>query len=273
MNKESIKNFFRKISHFNVVLIPTNPYISTKSYKITPLRVFLIVLFYSMFVFFAGFYLITFLNINTLLLPESFIASKNKEEIKILNEKIIYLAKEVEKLQIVNNKLKNIFNKQDSLYQNQNFNDTLRKKGQGNILHIVISLINKFLISIQQEIIFIKPVEGILSNKFNPEKGHFGVDFSNKENTPIFASANGYVGFAGFTPEYGYEIILIHESDFITKYKHCAVLLKKAGDKVKQGELIALVGNTGLKSHGNHLHFEIWLKGKPVNPEKFLLNF
>lgn len=273
MDKSTIKKFFNKISHFNVVLIPTNPNISPKSYKISSLKIILLVFLYSLIMFLAGFYIITILNLNTLLLPESYIAAKNKKEIRILNEKILYLAKEVEKLQINNKKLKNIFEKQDSLNRIQRDNDTVKKQVQGNIFYIFNALIEKFLSKNLQEIIFRKPIEGILSNKFNPSKGHFGIDFSVKENTPIFASANGYVSFAGFTPEYGNEIIIVHQSDFITKYKHCAVLLKKAGDIVKQGEIIALSGNTGLKSHGSHLHFEIWQKGKPVNPENYLVNF
>ncbi len=273
MSKSSLKNFFRKISHFNLVLIPTDPYISTKSYRISALRIFFIVFVYSLILFLSGFYGITLLKLDSVFLPESYYQSRKNEEIKKLNEKIIYLAREVEKLQINNNKLRNIFNKQDSINQNSNKNDSLKKNIRGNILYVIKDFIKKFFLKSQDEIIFKRPVEGILSNKFNPTQGHFGIDFSAKENTPIFASANGYVSFAGFTPKYGNEIIIVHQSNFLTKYKHCSVLIKKAGDRVKQGELIALVGNTGLKSHGNHLHFEIWLNGKPVNPENYLLNF
>jgi murein DD-endopeptidase MepM/ murein hydrolase activator NlpD len=273
MNKSSLKNFFRKISHFNLVLIPTDPYISTKSYKISSVRILVLVIIYSLILSVSGFYVITFLKLNSVFLPESYYQSERNEEIKKLNEKIIFLADEIEKLQINNNKLKNIFNKQDSISQKVNEKDSLKKKIQGNIFFIVRDFIDKFFSRIQNEIIFLKPVEGILSNKFNPSQGHFGLDFSAKENTPIFASANGYISFAGFTPEYGNEIIIVHKSDFITKYKHCSILIKKAGDRVKQGELIALVGNTGMKSHGSHLHFEIWQNGKPVNPENYLLNF
>jgi len=273
MKNSSLKNFFRRISHFNLVLIPTDPYISTKSYKISSLRVISIVLIYSIVLFLAGFYVITFMNLNKLLIPESYYQATQNEEIRKLNEKIIYLANEVEKLQITNIKLKNIFNKQDSLNRQSNSNDSLKKRVQGNIFLVVSDLINKFFTSGQVEIIFKKPVEGIISNKFNPAQGHFGIDFSAKENTPIFAAANGFISFAGFTPEYGNEIIIVHQSNFITKYKHCSVLIKKAGERIKQGELIALVGNTGIKSHGSHLHFEIWKNGKPVNPENYLLNF
>ncbi len=273
MSNSLFKNLFRKIRHFNLVLIPTDPYISTKSYKISSIRILVLVIIYSLVMFISGFYTITFLRLSSIFLPESYYESERSEEIKKLNEKIIFLANEVEKLQINNNKLRNIFNKQDSINQRSNEKDSLKKKIKGDIFFIIRDFLNKFFYKIQNEIIFLKPVEGILSNKFDPSKGHFGVDFSAKENTPIFASANGYISFAGFTPEYGNEIIIVHQSDFITKYKHCSILIKKAGDRVQQGELIALVGNTGMKSHGSHLHFEIWKNGKPVNPENYLLNF
>ncbi len=273
MSKSYIKNFLRKISHFNVVLVPTEPYISTKSYKISSFKIIAFVLIYSIIISLVVFYAINFLKLNSVFLPESYYHSERDDEIKKLNEKIIFLAKEVEKLQVSNNKLRNIFNKQDSINQKSNTKDSLKKKIQGNIYSVIREFIDKFLVRLQNEPIFRKPVEGILSNKFNPAQGHFGVDFSAKENTPIFASANGYISFAGFTPEYGNEIIIVHQSDFVTKYKHCSVLVKKIGESVKQGELIALVGNTGMKSHGSHLHFEIWRNGKPVNPENYLLNF
>jgi murein DD-endopeptidase MepM/ murein hydrolase activator NlpD len=216
--------------------------------------------------------MITFLDLHTFFLPESYYLSKNEEEMRKLNEKIIYLANEVEKLQIVNIKLKSIFEKQDSLNQLKINKDTVSKQKQGNILLAFYMLLDK-LRNYQQQIIFIKPVDGVISNVFNAAKGHFGIDISAKENTPIYAAANGYISFAGYTPEYGNEIIIIHQNDFITKYKHCAVLVKSTGERVIQGELIALVGNTGMKSKGSHLHFEIWYKGKPVNPENYLLNF
>jgi murein DD-endopeptidase MepM/ murein hydrolase activator NlpD len=224
--------------------------------------------------FLLGFYLITLLNLETVLLPESMHSSvKNREEIKKLNEKIIYLAYELEKLQLTNNKLKSIFEKQDSLNKVKPLIDTLRKKTQGNIFYVIIELFRKYFLKDQEKPLFIKPTEGIISNKFDPSLGHLGIDISAKVDSPIFASSNGYVSFAGYTPEYGNEIILVHSNNFITKYKHCSVLIKKIGDKVLQGELIALVGNTGIKSHGNHLHFEIWHNGKVVNPESYLHNF
>ena len=94
-----------------------------------------------------------------------------------------------------------------------------------------------------------------------------------KENSPVFASAGGYIVFADYTPNYGYSIIINHQENYVTKYLHCSTLLKKNGDIVRQGELIALSGNSGSESTGPHLHFEIWKDGKPINPSEVLIKF
>ena len=72
-----------------------------------------------------------------------------------------------------------------------------------------------------------------------------GIDFVAKVGTPVYATASGYVIFAGYTVRDGYMIILSHPGGYISVYKHCSVLLKKARDVVLEGETIALSGNTG----------------------------
>ena len=68
-----------------------------------------------------------------------------------------------------------------------------------------------------------------------------------------------------------YLIGVQHNQDLISIYKHCGSLLKKEGERVKGGEAIALVGNSGTLSTGPHLHFELWYKGHPINPEKYIV--
>ena len=94
-----------------------------------------------------------------------------------------------------------------------------------------------------------------------------------KENNPIFASASGYVVFADYTTNFGYTIIINHSENYLTKYLHCSSLLKMDGDFVRQGEMIALSGNSGTESTGPHLHFEIWKDGKPIDPSKVIIKF
>ena len=90
-------------------------------------------------------------------------------------------------------------------------------------------------------------------------------------NESVLATMDGTVFLSTYTAETGYLIGVQHNQDFVSIYKHCGSLLKKEGDRVKGGEAIALVGNSGTLSTGPHLHFELWYKGHPVNPEKYIV--
>ena len=117
---------------------------------------------------------------------------------------------------------------------------------------------------------FFTPLQGIITNKFKSTPGHFAVDIVSKPNEAIKSALSGTVILATWTVETGYIIEVQHDNDLITVYKHNSVLLKKAGDKVKAGDAIAIIGNSGEQSTGPHLHFELWHKGYPVNPEQFI---
>ena len=100
---------------------------------------------------------------------------------------------------------------------------------------------------------------------------HKAYDISAASGTPILATADGVVTFAGKKGLLGNCIIINHGHGMVTRYGHCSKLLKKRGDKVDRWESIALVGNTG-RSTGPHVHYEVHLNGIPVNPEKYILN-
>lgn len=114
------------------------------------------------------------------------------------------------------------------------------------------------------------PVKGTISQEFDRLNGHFAIDIVAKENEPVKATANGTVIFAEWTVETGNVIIIEHSFGIISVYKHNAMLLKKQGDLVKAGEVIAKLGNTGELSTGAHLHFELWSEGNPMNPAEFI---
>jgi murein DD-endopeptidase MepM/ murein hydrolase activator NlpD len=120
------------------------------------------------------------------------------------------------------------------------------------------------------DVYFYKPVNGVVSSNFNLQEKHFGIDIAAKSKEPVLATMKGIVIYAGFDPNYGYVIQLQHSNGFVSIYKHNAILLKKAGDEVRSGEAIALVGSTGSLSTGDHLHFELWNKGKPVDPGAYI---
>lgn len=118
--------------------------------------------------------------------------------------------------------------------------------------------------------IFYSPVKGTVSKSFNPKKGHLGVDVVTAADEAIKSCLNGTVIFAGWSPDDGNMVIVQHAENLISIYKHCSVLLKTTGDPVREGDPIGIVGNTGETSTGPHLHFELWQRGNPLNPQEFI---
>lgn len=121
-----------------------------------------------------------------------------------------------------------------------------------------------------ERLFFSPPVSGEISAGFMPDQEHYGVDVLAPKNTAIKAVMDGYVFLSDWTLETGNTIGIQHSSNLITFYKHNSVLLKKVGSMVKAGEAVAVIGNTGTMSNGPHLHFELWYKGKPIDPIEYI---
>ncbi len=125
----------------------------------------------------------------------------------------------------------------------------------------------------------IRPTDGWLSSGFgyriSPFTGlrefHKGFDIAGHKGTKIVATADGIVTFVGRNGSYGKMIKIDHGHGMITRYGHIQKTLKKRGEAVKRGDVIALMGNTG-RSTGPHVHYEVLLNGLPVNPKKYILN-
>jgi murein DD-endopeptidase MepM/ murein hydrolase activator NlpD len=125
----------------------------------------------------------------------------------------------------------------------------------------------------------IRPTKGWRTSKFgyriSPFTGrrefHKGLDIANQKGTEIIAPANGVVKFVGKKGFMGDLLVIDHGHGLITRYGHLGKTLKKRGEKVERGDLVAVMGNTG-RSTGPHLHYEVQLNGVPVNPEKYILN-
>jgi murein DD-endopeptidase MepM/ murein hydrolase activator NlpD len=119
---------------------------------------------------------------------------------------------------------------------------------------------------------FFPPVKGIVSGKFDIRTKHFGTDIVTKPRSSVAAALDGTVIFTGWTMETGFVIEVQHTNNIVSVYKHNASLLKETGDQVRAGEPISIVGDSGeMYTSGPHLHFEIWYKGKPLDPEKHIL--
>ena len=111
---------------------------------------------------------------------------------------------------------------------------------------------------------------GARLSPFNQEKSyHYGVDIAGPYGTPILAVADGTVTFAGWRNGYGWFVLITHANGYQTAYGHNSKLLVDYGQKVKRGEKIALIGNTG-RTTGIHCHFEIRVGGDHKNPMPYL---
>lgn len=133
-----------------------------------------------------------------------------------------------------------------------------------------------------QTLNFIKPVNGIITSPFGwrqapnakASRGHKGIDIGVNVGTPVKAPADGIAYTRGYDPNgYGYYMDINHGNingyNITTRYGHLSKFVGRNGAKVKQGEVIALSGNTG-NSTGPHLHFEIRANGTPINPQQYM---
>lgn len=118
---------------------------------------------------------------------------------------------------------------------------------------------------------FLWPARGVLTSRFGWRwrRHHDGIDIAAPRGTPIHAAKAGRVIFSGWYYGYGRAVILDHGSGLTTLYGHNSTLLVRNGQIVDSGELIARVGCTG-HCYGSHLHFEIRINGRAVNPLKYL---
>jgi murein DD-endopeptidase MepM/ murein hydrolase activator NlpD len=98
---------------------------------------------------------------------------------------------------------------------------------------------------------------------------HSGQDFAGPLSTPIYSTAPGIVSFTGVRTGYGNTIEIDHGGGFKTRYAHLQAIAVQVGQRVAVGQRIGAMGSTG-RSTGPHLHYEIWVDGKPQNPDRFL---
>lgn len=265
----------------NLLIITSSDKPSSESKQINlPMRKFWIFLaVYSIILLVSGFLIINYTPLSKLFYSEDYYYQKEEQEIyNQLNNKLLFLSKEIEDLKATNEKLKyaiilgdsgSLKSPNDSINENSKL---YKKKAGGNVFFIFQYILEEIFSSNIQKNFFLRPLSGFVSREFNPEEGHYGIDIVAKTGTPVYASASGYVIFSDYTVDDGYMIIIIHPNDYISVYKHCSLLLKHKRGKIIQGEVVALSGDTGNTSHGAHLHFEIWKNGQALNPKKLFIN-
>ena len=274
----SIFKYLKNLKSFSVIIVPDDTAHESRSKKFTPLKILFFGVIYSLLMIIAGYYILAITGMGNKFLPDKYLRTpQDIENMKILNEKMLFLSKELQLLKSSNQRLKYALSLGDSVMADSlkispdSLKKFYNKPSEGNVLGVIFEYAEKLFKQKDNSIFFILPVNGYISRAYDPERGHFGIDIVAKDGTPVFASAGGFVVFSGYTDDYGHVLILSHSDGYLSFYKHCSVLLKKERDIVKQGELIAQTGNSGLATTGPHLHFEIWHSGKAVDPEKLLI--
>ncbi len=179
-------------------------------------------------------------NINKIINGEELISPKNSEE--ITNTPIQISFEKIKEDSLFRVKIED--EDKSSIYKKENTNNT--------------------------NLIFFTPLSGLISDGYNNNKKHFGIDLVAKEKSRISSVLEGSVVISHWAYETGYVIGIQHKNDYLSFYKHNSVLLKSVGDYVNAGDHIAIIGNSGELSSGPHLHFELWHKGEPVNPENYI---
>lgn len=116
---------------------------------------------------------------------------------------------------------------------------------------------------------FYTPLKGVVSRGYDRAL-HPYIDITAPANSVVMSVLDGTVVFSGWDDDTGYSIAIQHKGDILSVYKHNQKLLKRTGEKVKAGTPVALVGNAGSLTTGDHLHFELWYAGDPVDPTQYI---
>ncbi|WP_299114876.1 M23 family metallopeptidase [uncultured Winogradskyella sp.] len=282
--KKDGKKFAKKLLHkYRLVILNEDTFEERFAIKLTRLNVFVLTSLSAIFLVFFTILLIAFTPLREYI--PGYSSSKLKKEASILNYKTDSLVQELELnkryyasiRKVLTGDVASVDFDRDSLIKAaQNDIDILRvtTNKEDSLLRAKVEKEDKYNLfeasTTPNNFVLFPPVNGTISEAYNIEEKHFAVDVVVAINTPVKATANGTVIFAEWTVETGYVVIIEHNQELISVYKHNSAITKSQGDLVKAGEVIAMSGSTGELSTGPHLHFELWSKGYPVNPTNFI---
>lgn len=278
------KSFISKLlTKYRLVLLNDSTYEEKTSFKISRLNVFsalfalmfIIVLITSGILFFTPIreyipgYSSTSLQKQANLLSYK---TDSLRQIVFLNDQYINSLKKV-----LTGDLETIEYKPDSVvYKDAMDIQIIEKSKEDSILRQLVDSEDKYnLANINKDkdfYLLTSPISGAVSQNYSIADDHLAIDISVDIGTPVKAVSNGRVILSEWTTQTGYVLIIDHGNDLISAYKHNSKLLKSQGEIVKQGEIIALSGNSGVLTSGPHLHFELWSEGFSIDPNT-LINF
>ncbi len=280
--EKGTKRFKRKLLHkYRLVILNEETFEERFSFKLNRLNVFVFSTLFALFLILATTFIIAFTPLReyipgysstTLKKKATNLAYKTDSLQKILDVNEQYLAS-IKK--VLTGDVKTVEFNKDSIIEVAKTDPSvlIRTSRKDSLLRQAVAKEDKYnpLIAPQvQQYALFAPVKGSISEGYDSKAKHYAVDVVTVKDAPVKAVADGTVIFAEWTAATGYVIILKHDNNLISVYKHNAMLTKEQGEIVKAGEVIATVGNTGELTTGPHLHFELWRDGFPVNPTSFI---
>lgn len=276
------KRFKTKLLHkYRLVILNEETFEERFSFKLNRLNVFVFSILFTLFLILATTIVIAFTPLR------EYIPGYSSTDLKKQATHLAYKTDSLERILYVNEQyLASIKNVLTGNVKNVDFNkdsilraaetDTavlIPRSRQDSLLRDAVEKEDKYNPltgpQLQQYALF-TPVKGTISEGYDSSVKHYAVDVVTTKNSPVKAVADGTVIFAEWSAATGNVIILKHENNLISVYKHNATLTKEQGENVKAGEVIATVGNTGELSTGPHLHFELWRDGFPIDPLNFI---
>ncbi len=281
MSKKKNKIIQKLTNHYRLLIINDDTYEEKLNFRLNRLNVYVWTTLISLLLIVLTALLIAFTPLRTYIpgytspgLKKNLVKLKLKtdslaHQLKIRDYYILQFRKvlnnEISMEEFDKNYKKQIINP-DSLKLNPSKNDSLLRKEVEKREKFSTSTGNNHKVYD-----FIAPAIGEITNQFDIKRKHFAIDIALKKNTPIKSVADGTVIFSDWTKDGGNTMIIEHKNGIVSIYKHNKKLLRQSGTTVKQGEVIALSGNSGEKTSAPHLHFELWIKGYPVNPENYII--
>ncbi|RCT53637.1 M23 family metallopeptidase [Winogradskyella sp. KYW1333] len=282
--KKKEKKLAKKLLHqYRLVILNEDTFEERFAIKLTRLNVFVLTSISAIVLIFFTTLLIAFTPLREYI--PGYSSARLKKEASLLNYKTDSLVRELELNKQYYSSIRKVltgdiasveFNRDSIMELAKNDLDYLEveKNKEDSILRAKVEKEDKYNLfesSIDpSNFVLFPPVNGTISDDYDIKEKHYAVDVVVATNTPIKAVADGTVIFAEWTVETGYVVIMKHNQELISVYKHNSAITKSQGDLVKAGEVIAMSGNTGELSTGPHLHFELWSKGYPVNPTNFI---
>jgi len=285
--KKKKSSFFKRLKHkYRLIVYNDNTFEETFVIRLTRLNVFIVMMFGAFLLILGTTILIAYTPLREYI--PGYPSDETVQLIKMNNIKTDSLANEIDIRDAYLQNMKSLilgekpvtFDRKtviDSLKKYKNIN--LNPSNNDSVFRKDVETeeqfsINKNLLKKSEALNmlhFYFPVKGMITEKFNIKNKHYGIDIVTKPDEMVLSTLNGTVTFSGWTLETGYMIEIQHPNELISAYKHLSHIFKSEGTKVKAGEVIGIVGNTGEFTNGPHLHFEVWYKGNPINPQEYIV--